>query len=386
VVLEWETSAGDAGTGDVTVVTENDTDSQEVTIQVDDSQEEGSPDGAGGGGGAPAEVDDEQDTEELDDSEVDRTLDSDSENVERAERSSIESDEESGESVAQFSEESSVESVRFDEEVEGDATVAELAEPPEETGSPGGAVVGSFEFDVPEEAEDADATITMRISQEQVEESDADPEDLTVRRFADGEWETLETEVRGEDAETGEVILRAETPGFSFFGVSAVDAPDAAFEVAPQDIVAGVEALLDGGESENRYGEITEFEWRIDDEQLTGQEVQTAIEQAGEITIELTVVNDAGETDTAVRTVVVDEDDREGVEGTATASADDAADESETSPDGADDDASQTTATAGAADGTDDPEPIAGGYGFLLGIVGILLVIVVVAVVAVRRF
>jgi hypothetical protein len=64
----------------------------------------------------------------------------------------------------------------------------------------------------------------MRVSNDRIDEFSVEAENLAVYRFADGEWNQLDTEIASE-TDSG-VILEAETPGFSFFAVSTVeDAP-----------------------------------------------------------------------------------------------------------------------------------------------------------------
>jgi PGF-CTERM protein len=164
------------------------------------------------------------------------------------------------------------------------------------------------QIDVPEP--DRAATIRTRVTTERLEEIGADAGELRVNRFDEdaGEWQPLDTEV----VETADerVVLEAETPGFSFFSVSAVGDPEAVVD-APSEITAGEEITLDGSDSSDEYGEIIAYEWTVDGETLTGETVTTTLETAGEISVELTVENDAGETDSETVTVSVLEPDTE---------------------------------------------------------------------------
>jgi len=70
---------------------------------------------------------------------------------------------------------------------------------------------------VPEEREEAPATIRFRVAEDRL--GDSNVSKARVGRRTDGGWQLLPTTVVGR--EDGEVILRARTPGFSVFGVFA---------------------------------------------------------------------------------------------------------------------------------------------------------------------
>ncbi len=229
----------------------------------------------------------------------------------RAEESPITVDEETGVAQATFTENSSVASIAFDDDdVEGEATVTEYETESEETGPSPGTSVSVSQITVPDP--DRSATVSTRVSTDRLEEVNADADELRINRFVDGEWQGLETEVADEDEQT--IILQAETPGFSWFSVSAVSEPDAAFDVEPEEPEVDEEVTFDASESEDRHGEIVAYEWSVDGEQLSGETATHTFDEAGDFEVSLTVENDAGETDTQDATVTVEEEEEPPVE------------------------------------------------------------------------
>jgi chitodextrinase len=220
--------------------------------------------------------------------------------------------------------------------------------------SPGTAVQVA-DITVPDSAADASATIRMTVSADRLSAVDATAEQLQVTRFADGEWQSLDTSVVDESGDG--VVLEARTPGFSYFAVNAVSEPEATAAVEPTTVPAGESVTLDGSESTTEHGDIVSYEWSVADQTLTGETASATLDETGEHVVELTVTNDAGETDTATATLTVD----------STATGDGA--------DGGD----------GTADGADDTDEEPAGLG-LAAIGGLVaLVVVVAAAVAVRR-
>lgn len=268
-----------------------------------------------GGGGSDTGDDAGDDADDDDDSgEIDETPDgngtatdepadtSNGSEVVRSETVSVSVDNETGESVARTNG-TSVEEIRFgDEAVSGNVTVSDLSNDPEETGPSPGTSVAAVEISVPDEATDTPATVRVNVDRERVDAANADAEDLRVHRYTDGEWQPLESEVV-EETDDG-VVLEADTPGFSYFSVSAVSEPSAAID-APAEVTLAEDVSLDGSGSSTEHGEIVAWEWTVDGETLSGETVTTAFDDAGEYTVELTVENDAGETDTASTTLSV---------------------------------------------------------------------------------
>jgi PGF-pre-PGF domain-containing protein len=209
-----------------------------------------------------------------------------------------------GTSSVAFSGETGVEGIDFGAAVEVDVGVVELDAAPESTGRPPGAGVSVVEITGPETARDTPATIRTRVSADRLTEAGADAEDLRLSRHSGGEWQALETTVVERDGDG--VVLAAETPGFSVFSVSAVSEPESAIEVESSDVAPGETVTLSGAGSSDEYGEIVAYDWTIDGETATGSVTETTFAVPGEYTVELTVTNDAGETDPATTTVAVE--------------------------------------------------------------------------------
>ncbi|TKX77076.1 PGF-pre-PGF domain-containing protein, partial [Halorubrum sp. SD626R] len=218
--------------------------------------------------------------------------------------------------------------------------------------NPPGAAVTVQEISVPDDATDRSATIEFGVSADRLDAIGAEPSELTAVRLNEGEWETLDTTVAAETADG--VTLEAETPGFSVFAVNAVSEPEAAAAVDPGTVSAGDEVTLDGSGSTDEYGEIVAYDWSVAGESLSGETATATIDETGEYAVELTVTNDAGETDTATADLVVE---------------------------------SGTDAGDGTDGGTDDGEPTEEPAGLGLPAIGglIALVVVAAAAVAVRR-
>jgi PGF-pre-PGF domain-containing protein/PGF-CTERM protein len=300
VFVTYTLTGDSTGDQDATVTTTGGN-GQEIARTETVSVESTGGGGGGGGGGSPTPTSAEPKVIE-DFEEIDTPADIE---PKRAERSQIAVDEETGQARVTFTEESSTESIVFEDgDVEGEVTVAEYDSEPEETGASPGRSLSVTQIEVPDP--DKSATIRKRVSSERLEEIDADAEDLRINRFneAEGEWQGLETEAVETTDER--VVLEAETPGFSFFSVSATSEPEAVID-APSEIDAGEEFTLDATGSSAEYGDIVAYEWTVDGDTLSGETVTTAIDAAGDLTVELTVENDAGETDTATATVSVRE-------------------------------------------------------------------------------
>ncbi|QWC19410.1 PGF-pre-PGF domain-containing protein [Halorubrum sp. 2020YC2] len=216
-------------------------------------------------------------------------------------------DEATGTSSVTFTGQTSVEGITFDGAVEGAVGVAEYESAPAAAGPPPGASVSVVEISVPESATDAPATIRTRVSADRVGATGADPEDLRLSRFVDGEWRGLETTLVDESGDA--VVLEAETPGFSSFAVSAVSEPDAAITVPVETLDPGETVTLSGLRSSDEYGEVVAYDWSVDGDAATGSTTDVSFASPGEYEVTLTVTNDAGERDTATATVAVAADD-----------------------------------------------------------------------------
>lgn len=243
--------------------------------------------------------------------------------VEHEEVVTIERDDETGRSGVYFSVESSVDWIVFDDPdagVEGAVGLAELrvessetdvtsptdrANVTAETGPAPGVGVAAYRIDVPDGVENSSATIRLRVSRDRLDELDAEPTDLRVSRFADGDWRRLDTTVVAEDDEG--VVLEAWTPGFSYFAVTAVRPPEAAISIDPTAVEPGEEVTLSATGSTARYVEIVTYEWTVSGRTIEGETVTVTFDDAGDYRIELTVTDADGMTDTRTTTLAVEE-------------------------------------------------------------------------------
>jgi PGF-pre-PGF domain-containing protein len=299
--VTWE--SGDVATVDLSVsgIDLGDGEDGEDGTDGEDGEdgEDGTDGGGGGGGGGGFDFGPDDDVE-AEPPEPPADVE-----IEAEETADLVADEATGQTTATFGESNAVESVSFAGEVEGGSVNARtLSSEPESTGPAPGASARVAQITVGDDLQDTSATVRMRVPRDRIEEIDADAEDLRINRFNDeeGEWQGLETEVV--DETDTDVRVEAETPGFSFFAVSAVSEPEAAIDV-PGEVAVDEEFELDGSGSSDQYGEVVAYEWSVDGETLSGETVTTAIGSAGDVEIELTVENDAGETDTATATVTV---------------------------------------------------------------------------------
>ena len=349
----------------------------------DDTEEDDSGGGGGGGGAAPAPDGDDSEDQSTDGTDGETTPDSDDvidgiEDVSGTEvtneaQANISTNSETGAPEATFDAESSVRTVEFESgsnATGGSVSATEVSEPPVETGNPPGASATVTDIQVPDAVEDDSATVEMRVSDDRLADIDATAEDLRVHRYADGEWQPLETRV-AEETDSG-VVLAADTPGFSFFATSAVGEPDAELSLSSDAVDADTAVTLDGTGSEDQYGEITAYNWSVAGETLTGETASVAVEDPGEYTVELAVTNDAGETDTATATLVVSEPDSE-----------DDSQETAAAVDG--DDAGSGSGDA-ESDGTVDQETFGSvPPTWILGVGAVLVVVVIGLTIALRR-
>ena len=299
VELTVTNDAGETDTASSTLVVESESDGGEDDDGSDgDEGGDGDDDaGGGGGGGGAAPSDDEDQEDDVPESVPDDVA------VEAVETVATQVDEEAAETVA-TPEETSVEEIRIEsDQVDGEVTVADLESEPGETGPSPGASVSVVQITVPDEATDTPGTVRTSVSQSTLNDVDAVAEDLRVNRYAEGDWQPLDTEVveRTDDG----VVLEAETPGFSYFSVSAVSEPTASIEASATTVETGEDVELDASGSDDRYGEVVSYEWSIADESLSGETVSTTIDEPGEYDVELTVTNDAGETDTVTTSITV---------------------------------------------------------------------------------
>ena len=257
----------------------------------------------GGGGGAPGGGAD--DTEDFQPPEPPADV-----NLEADETANLVIDDETDTTTATFSEDNAVESITFGFRASGSVNARTLSQEPDATGPAPGSSAAVSQITVSSAYRNSDATVRKRVTRDRLSEIGADAEDLTAFRFADGEWQTLDTEVADENDQR--VVVEFQTPGFSYFAVSATGEPTAAID-APSEIEAGDEVTLDASGSETEYGEIVSYDWSVDGESLSGETATATLDEAGDVSVELTVENDAGETDTASATITVTQvDDGDG--------------------------------------------------------------------------
>lgn len=206
-------------------------------------------------------------------------------------------------SQVRFSEESNVISITWSSAgVAGNVSVVRLNSTSSETGPGPGALVSFSQVTVPDNVTDESATVQFRENRTRIEELGAEAGDLQVFRFADGEWQQVDTIVVEESS--NEIVLQAETPGFSYFAVSATSEPEADIS-SPAEATVGDTVSLSAGNSTDQYGDIVSYEWIINGEPHNGKSVTTEFEQPGDVEVELTVKNDANKTDTTTTMIPV---------------------------------------------------------------------------------
>jgi PGF-pre-PGF domain-containing protein len=111
--------------------------------------------------------------------------------------------------------------IQFQPGTGGRVTIAEFASTPQFTGRlDGHSVVGVVNIDVPFGADEEPATMQATIRRSTLQQMGASPSALRIVHYDDGtgDWETLDTTVVREGADT--VVVEATTPGFSIFAVT----------------------------------------------------------------------------------------------------------------------------------------------------------------------
>jgi len=303
--LSWETTPDDVGEHTLTVAAGNETATTDVEIETPDiaDPDPGGVDDGGGQAGpppvpAPDDDDDATDTEQP------------AEEAETIETQSIVSSEDFGISQVRFTDATALASITWETPTipEERTTVTTYDHSPDGVPAVPGDVLTVSNVALPANATDEPATVEFRADQADIDAAETTPEELTIARLADGNWDRLETTVTEETNST--VLLEADTPGFSNFAVTT-DSPTAEID-APNSITAGSELTVTAANSTTPFGEIVSYEWTIDGESHTGERVTTAIDEPGEATIELTVENDAGATDTTTTTLTTTEDETPG--------------------------------------------------------------------------
>lgn len=298
-VLTWEPTMDDTGDGDITVQAGNTTATHSLTV------ESVSP---------PAIAQPSPDDGAEDDGDTDLP-----DGVAGTNAQEIVSDEEFGLSQVRFTDATAVESVTWNTaDLDGTVTATTFTEVPNETSSPPGAMISLSEIVVPETAQDEPATLQFTAAESELTTAGADAENLQVYHFVDNEWTAADTEIAPSD-DPDIVLVQAEIESFSYFAVSATSEPTAAFDIDPAEPDTETPVSLNASESDTEFGEIVAYDWTINGDSMSGELVETTFSDAGSVEIELTVENDAGETNTTTQSIsVAAVDDEDGTEGETT--------------------------------------------------------------------
>lgn len=188
-------------------------------------------------------------------------------------------------------------------DLDGSVATTTFSDPPAEVTPVPGEIESVSNVTVPAELTDESAIVEQRVTTDRLDEVGANATELQGLRFADGEWNPVPTTV-GEQTDD-QVVVESEVPGFSYLAVSAVGTPQAVINTDAESLSSGDELQLDASDSTTPYGELVRYEWTVNNETLTGENVTTQVEDTGEINIELTVENDGGKATTATQTATV---------------------------------------------------------------------------------
>jgi PGF-pre-PGF domain-containing protein/PGF-CTERM protein len=277
------------------------------TVEVGGSDGDDGDDGdGGGGGGGSSGTRDVVPPEEIPE-EVQEEIDTIGGQPTNIETKTVSVDPGSGTATATFETSENVEStVLTSGDGSTEVTVTDL-DPDTVTDNPApGQSVSLSDITVSEsdgDASDTEATVRFRVSNERLEERGTTAENLRAFRLVDGNWQGLETSVAEETANG--VVLEAQTPGFSVFAVSAVEPPEASLSLDPATAQVGEEVTLSGVDSSDEDGEIVSYEWSVNGQTFSGETVTTSFDEPGDYTVELTVTDDSGETDTITETLTI---------------------------------------------------------------------------------
>jgi PGF-pre-PGF domain-containing protein/PGF-CTERM protein len=111
----------------------------------------------------------------------------------------------------------------------GEVTVTELLELPAGVDAPPqGRSILEMDISGPDPSGSEMATVRITVSQTLLNAFNAEPEELLIVHYTDGEWEPLETSVVSEDP----VVLEGQLEGFSTFAVVQADQPTTATPTA----------------------------------------------------------------------------------------------------------------------------------------------------------
>ena len=299
--LTWEPTAEDAGNGSLTVQTGDTNVTHPIAVERVSPPVVAQP----SPGGSTTDDDSESDLPD---------------GVAAIDEQEINTSEEFGLSQVRFTNATDVESISWETtELNGTVTVTTYTTPPDNVSAAPGAMISLSEVSGSTITDANPSNIQLTVETSQLDELDASTDELRIFHFVDGEWTALETTVVESD-NADEVIVQADPESLSYFAVSAVSEPTAEFTITPSEPDTETPVTVDASSSATAYGEITAYEWAIDGGTASGETVETNFTDSGTVEIELTVENDAGETDTTTQSVSVasvsDDTDNNGSEST----------------------------------------------------------------------
>ncbi|WP_435099827.1 PKD domain-containing protein [Halorubrum sp. N11] len=284
--LTWDTTENDAGNGSVTVRAGDTTVTHALTVEqvAPPVVAQPAPGGATRG----------------DDSETNL-----SDGVTGSDDQEVRSDDDFGISQVRFTNATAVESITWSTtDITGTVTATEYTTPPADIGAAPGAMISLSEISGSTVNDTDPSTIQFALQTSQLTEINASADELRIYHFVEGEWTALETTVVETD-DDDVVVVQADPESLSYFAVSAVSEPTAEFTVTPTDLDTETPVVIDASSSTTSYGDLVTYDWVIDGTTASGETVETNFTDAGTVEIELTVENDAGETDTTTQSVSV---------------------------------------------------------------------------------
>jgi PGF-pre-PGF domain-containing protein len=118
----------------------------------------------------------------------------------------------------------SVDSITFVAGADGQATIAQMDELPDDVPGTPGELLMAMEISVPENISDEQATIRFTLDESQLDAAGESPESIRLGHYTDGGWETSQPELVG--SEGGEYVYESEVPGFSLYAVYAEESTE----------------------------------------------------------------------------------------------------------------------------------------------------------------
>lgn len=357
VSLSWPSKEADAGTDTVDIVTTDETTSVDVVVETPSvaDPDPGNSFGGGGGGGGDSTGDSGSDgSVDLPDS-----IDLSQPGLSNAEIQSIVSSDQFGISQVRFTTTSAVAEITWQTpELDPQSVVVQTYNqtPPEQPTIPG-TVLSAATVSFTGNGTTEPGTYQFRADREALSTANASPSDIQIVQLTNGTWQPLSTAVATTTADTA--VVETTVSGAGRFAL-IVGQPTAALDV-PETVTAGSEVTLSAEGSTASYGTIASYTWSIGGATQTGETVTTTFADAGEVTVEATVTNAAGSSDTITTTVSVTEPTP-----TPTPTATNTADGSETA-----------TPTESATDSPTTPAPGEGdsipGFGVFAALVALLV-------------